>query len=136
VGPLLGTTLSTGACGQADPQDAWAAYVTPSRWSSWSPQVQGVRCARPDEPVQAGDRGEVLGPAGVRVPFEVTDVDAQRRRWTWRVRLGVLVLEMTHGVAVRDDAGCCAWLRVSGPLPVVVSYLPLARHALGRLVGG
>ncbi len=134
--PLLGTTLSTGACGTIDPADAWTDYVTPSRWSSWSPQVQDVRCARPDAPVQAGERGEVVGPGGVRVSFEVTHADSQRRRWTWRVRLGALVLEMAHGVAVRDDGRCCAWVRVSGPLPLVAAYLPVARLALGRLVAG
>jgi hypothetical protein len=134
--PLLGTTLSTGACGTANPRDVWTDYVTPSRWSSWSPQVLGVRCVHPDAPVQAGDRGEVLGPVGMRVPFEVTHVDPQRRHWTWRVRLGALVLEMAHGVTRRDNGRCCAWVRVAGPLPVVVAYLPLARLALGRLVGG
>jgi hypothetical protein len=43
---------------------------------------------------------------------------------------------MRHGVDVRDDAGCCAWIRIRGPLPVVVAYLPVARLALGRLVVG
>lgn len=134
--PSLGTTLSTGACGDRDPDAVWAAYVTPALWPSWSPQVRAVRCPHPDVPVRAGSRGEVLGPGGVRVPFEVTEADPQRRRWTWRVRAGGLVLAMTHGVAVAPDGGSCAWVRVSGPLPVVAGYLPLARLALGRLVRG
>jgi uncharacterized protein YndB with AHSA1/START domain len=134
--PSLGTTLSTGACGQRDPDSVWTAYATPALWPSWSPQVRAVHCPHPDVPVRAGTRGEVLGPGGARVPFEVTEVDHERRRWTWRVRVGVLVLQMTHGVATPSDGGSCAWLRVSGPLPVVAGYLPLARLALGRLVRG
>jgi hypothetical protein len=134
--PSLGTTMSTGACGERDPDEVWTAYATPALWPSWSPQVSRVRCPQPDVPVRAGTRGEVLGPASLRVPFEVTEVDAERRRWAWRVRVGPLVLEMTHGVAVSSDGATCAWLRVSGPLPVVAGYLPLARLALGRLVAG
>jgi uncharacterized protein YndB with AHSA1/START domain len=133
--PSLGTTLSTRACGGRAPEAVWTAYTTPTLWSSWSPQVRGVCCAQPDVPVRAGTRGDVLGPAGVRVPFEVTDVDLARQRWTWRVRVGTVVLEMTHGVTPRADGRCCAWARLSGPLPLVAGYLPLARLALGRLVG-
>lgn len=132
--PSLGTTLSTGACARADVQAVWDAYATPSQWSTWSPQVRGVRCGRPDGPVAVGERGEVLGPAGMRVPFEVTASDAEQHRWAWRVRAGVVVLDMCHGVHLLDDGRCCVWVRISGPAPVVVGYLPLARLALHRLV--
>jgi hypothetical protein len=132
--PPLGTTWSTGACGHRDPDAVWTAYATPSLWPSWSPQVREVRCPHSDALVRAGTRGQVLGPGGMRVPFEVTEVDPGRRRWAWRVGVGPLVLGMNHGVAVRSDGTSCAWVRVSGPLPVVAAYLPLARLALGRLV--
>jgi hypothetical protein len=134
--PSLGTTLSTGACGPRDPDAVWTAYATPALWPSWSPQVREVRCPHPEVTVRVGTRGQALGPGGLSVPFEVTEVDVGRRRWTWRVRVGPLVLAMTHGVAVASAGGSCAWLRISGPLPVVAGYLPLARLALGRLVAG
>lgn len=134
--PTLSTTVTVRACGPVDADTVWGCYVVPSRWSSWSPQVRGVTCERPDAPVQAGTRGVVHGPAGVRVPFAVGEVDPDRRRWTWRVRLGVLDLLMTHGVDSRADGRCCAWVRVTGPLPVVATYAPVARLALGRLAGG
>ena len=39
-------------------------------------------------------------------------------------------MHLVHGVD--DDGG--TWLQVSGLLPVVAGYAPLARFALGRLV--
>jgi hypothetical protein len=87
-----------------------------------------------DRAVQPGDRGDVLGPVGIRVPFQVTDVDDAGRRWTWRIRVGALTLQGDHGVDADGDRGCCAWMRLRGPLPVVVGYAPLAHLALARLV--
>ena len=133
--PTLSSTTTARSCGPGDADAVWGRYVIPSRWSSWSPQVRGVSCERADEPVQAGTRGVVHGPAGVRVPFAVTDVDAGGRRWTWRVRVGALDLAMVHGVDPRPG-GCCAWVRVTGPLPVVAAYAPVARLALRRLTDG
>jgi hypothetical protein len=112
----------------------WRAYTTPGRWASWSPQVRTVRGLPLDRTVQPGDRGEVVGPAGVRVAVVVTDVDGAARRWSWRVRVGALTLQGDHGVDAAGPRGCCAWMRLRGPLPVVVGYAPLARLALGRLV--
>ena len=134
--PTLSTTTRVGACGPADAEVVWRRYAVPSRWSTWSPQVRGVTCESPDEPVRAGTRGVVHGPAGLRVPFEVTEVDEERRRWTWRVRLGPLDLAMTHGVGTRRDGRCCVWVGITGPLPLVAAYAPVARLALRRLVDG
>lgn len=134
--PTLSTTTRVGACGPADVDGVWRRYTVPSLWSSWSPQVRGVTCVSPDAPVRAGTRGLVHGPGGLRVPFEVTDADPARHRWTWRVRLGVLDLAMTHGVGPRPDGRTCAWVRITGPLPVVAAYAPVARLALRRLTDG
>jgi hypothetical protein len=42
---------------------------------------------------------------------------------------------MRHWVTEAPDGGTTTGLRITGPLPLVTSYAPLARVALGRLVG-
>ena len=77
--------------------------------------------------------GRVRGPLGVRVSFVVTEVDAPRT-WSWDVRLGPLRMHLRHGVDA-DPAGTATWLVVRGPALAVAAYVPVARHALRRLVG-
>lgn len=134
----LATTLTVGASGPVEPALTWARYVTPSRWSQWSPQIRRVECTCPDEALVPGRIGTVIGPGGLSVSFTATEVDERAHRWTWVVRLSTISLQMTHGVEPRCDgsAGARAWVRISGPLPVVVAYAPLARVALTRLVSG
>jgi hypothetical protein len=84
-------------------------------------------------PVEAGRAGVVRGPLGLRVTFTVTSVEASAHRWTWQVRTGLLTLAMQHGVDGEDGAAR-AWVRITGPLPVVLGYAPAARVALARLV--
>ncbi len=60
-------------------------------------------------------------------------VDEAAREWTWEARLGPLRLRLEHGVTAHP-AGSATWLRVHGPLPVIMGYAPVARIALGRLV--
>lgn len=129
----LGTSLTVSATGPASVEDAWTRYTVPDLWSSWSPQIQSVSTEHPDAAVVVGTAGTVVGPAGVRVPFTVTHVDETARRWTWRVRAGLVTLVLEHGVDGADGRSR-AWTRVTGPLPVVLGYAPLARLALGRLV--
>jgi hypothetical protein len=119
----------------------WAAFATPSAWPSWSPQIRAVRCPDPDQPVRPGLRGTVVGPAGVALPFEVTAVDTEGRRWTWRVQVAQVAVVVAHGVAVDPREGraggrTCVWARITAPLPVVLTYAPLARLALARLARG
>jgi hypothetical protein len=131
----LATTTTVRATGPADPGDVWLRYVTPRHWSGWSPQIRSVSGPPLDESVAAGSSGTVHGPAGVRVVFAVTEVDAPARRWSWRVRVGFVELLMAHGVDPRHGStGSTAWVRITGPLPIVAGYAPLARLALRRLV--
>jgi hypothetical protein len=80
----------------------------------------------------------VRGPLGVPLPFEVLDVDESdpaRRTWRWRAGALGVHIELEH--VVEPDArsgGSRTELVLSGPAPVVVPYLPLARLALHRLV--
>ena len=47
--------------------------------------------------------------------------------------LGLPRLHLVHGVEA-TAGGSATWLVVTGGLPVVAAYAPLARLALGRLV--
>lgn len=131
----LTTTITVRARGDGDLDRAWLHYRTPALWSRWSPQIRSVDTDHPHRPVAVGTAGTVHGPAGARVSFVVTDVDAAARQWTWQVQAGLITLELEHGV-VDTGRGTQAWARINGPLPVVLAYAPLARLALGRLVGG
>jgi len=118
--------------GRAPAALAWERYVHPARWPSWSPQIRRVECC--DDVLRTGSVGVVHALLGVKVPFEVTEFDDERRTWSFTARLPLSVrLHLTHTV---QDAGtgCRTGLVVRGPAPVVVGYLPVARLALFRLV--
>lgn len=127
-------TVSTAVDGGADVDAAWARYRQPSRWPGWSPQLSAVDVDGPDR-LLPGLRGTVRGPVPPALPFEVTAVDEPARTWSWTVHLGPVPLHLEHGVEpLADRPGCRATLRLTGPWPLVLGYLPLARLALRRLV--
>lgn len=130
------------ASGPRDPADVWERYARPELWSTWSPQISRVEVDV--ERIEEGTTGRVVGPLGISVDFEVDVWHEEARRWTWTVRprlpgpgwrRGVPSpqLRLDHGV-VRSRDGTLTWLRVSGPMLLVVPYLPPARLALHRLV--
>jgi hypothetical protein len=127
-------TLQLRATGTAPVDLAWERYADPARWSGWSPQIRGVQTtvAR----IASGARGTVVGPLGIRVPFEVLRVDEAARTWSWRVRLGPAAVELHHAVR-REGGQTLTTLDLSGPLPTVpllLGYAPLAQLALRHLV--
>ena len=65
--------------------------------------------------------------------FRVLSVDESAREWAWQARLGPLRLHLEHGVTAHLT-GSSTWLRVHGPLPLILAYAPVARMALTRLV--
>lgn len=135
VGRALTGTVSTAVDGGAGVDVAWARYDRPSRWPSWSPQLRVVDVDGPDR-LRPGLRGSVRGPVPPALPFEVTAVDEPARTWSWTVHLGPVPLHLEHGVEpLPGRPGSRVTLRMTGPWPVVLGYLPLARLALGRLVG-
>ncbi|SEE39950.1 hypothetical protein SAMN05216532_8092 [Streptomyces sp. 2231.1] len=71
--------------------------------------------------------------AGIRAAFVVDAVDHNRRTCTWRVRLGRAQIRLHHEVKslVR---GSTTSLTMHRPQPVLLSYAPLARLGLRRLV--
>ncbi len=129
---MLTRTLSIGATGGAPAALVWRRYTRPELWSSWSPQIVGVDCD--DEVIRTGSTGVVHALLGVDVPFEVTSFDDPGMRWVWTARLPLAIrLHLTHVVEAMPT-GSRTVLSVTGPLPVVLGYLPLARLAIGRLV--
>jgi hypothetical protein len=125
------TTVTLKATGAADAGPAWQRYEEIARWTDWAPQIRRVDCAA--DRIAAGVTGRVVGLAGFGVDFVIEAVDRDARTWSWRVRVGPVSLSLTHGVE-QLPSGCRTWLRVSGPLPVVAGYAPVAAWALRRLV--
>lgn len=115
--------------------DVWDRYVRPGRWPEWAPQIRSVDY--PAEVIGPGGAGVVHGPLGLRAGFRVLDVDAHGpvRSWSWAVSAAGLRLVLRHTVEAAGD-GTRTGLTVSGPAPVVLGYLPVARWALRRLVTG
>jgi Polyketide cyclase / dehydrase and lipid transport len=124
-------TITLRAQGTAPAELAWERYAQPALWRTWSPQITGVDI--PVVRIAAGVRGMVVGPLGVRVPFEIDDVDEPGRHWTWHVPLGPVIIRLVHWVEPAG-AGSRTGLEMHGPLPLLLGYAPLARFALGRLV--
>ncbi len=117
--------------GPAPLERVWECYTSPARWPDWAPQIRRVDATA--DPIAPDVRGTVHGPLLVRVPFRVLEVDDDERRWSWRVGFGPVGLRMTHGVDP-SAAGSRAWVEIHAPSPLVLPYVPLARHALRRLV--
>ena len=126
------TTLTLHATGPIGPDEAWGRYAVLARWPQWAPQITGVEL--PVSRLAAGVRGRVRGPLGVTLPFVVETVDEAARQWSWTVSLGPVRLHLLHWVTEGPDGGSTTGLRVSGPVPLVVGYAPLAQLAIGRLV--
>ena len=119
------------ASGGADPAVAWARYEHLDLWSTWSPQIQEVIAATPR--ITPGLNGLVVGPFGVRVPFEVLTVDAEAMEWSWHVRFGPVDARLDHAVRPAPG-GSTTELVIDAPAFVVLGYRPLAALALRRLV--
>jgi Polyketide cyclase / dehydrase and lipid transport len=123
--------LTLAAAGRASAGEAWERYAQVAAWSRWSPQIRSVTCS--SSRIRTGATGHVRGPLGVGVDFVVDAVDEESRQWVWTVGRGPVVLQLHHRV-VPVGEGARTTLTMSGPLPVLLGYAPLARLALGRLV--
>ena len=127
--------LTLHAQGVAPVTLAWERYADPQLWSTWAPQIQRVETtmqrltAQGTGTVHAG----LLARPTLKVPFRVLGVDEEALEWSWQVRLGPLSLRLEHGLRA-DPGGSATWIRVHGPLPVVLGYAPVARLALKRLL--
>jgi polyketide cyclase/dehydrase/lipid transport protein len=110
---------------------AWERYADPQQWPNWAPQIRRVDAVGRLRP---GMTGRVYSYVPPGLAFTVLAVDARHRTWSWRVKLGPLTLTLEHGVRQGPHGGSETWLRLHGPMPLLLAYAPLARYALGRLV--
>jgi hypothetical protein len=128
-------SLTLHARGVAPVTLAWERYADPELWATWAPQIQRVETTMAR--LVADGTGNVhAGPLSrptLKVPFRVLAVDEHALEWSWQVHLGPIRLRLEHGVTATPD-GSSTWLRVHGPLPVVLGYAPVATLALRRLV--
>jgi len=121
------------ACGSAHPETVWGRFTSPSRWPSWAPQIREVTAA--DSALRTGGTGRVLGPGPLAVDYEVIEVDAGLRVWSWEVAIGRARVRMHHYVLPTAEGGSRALMQVHGPVAVPAqAYRPVARAALRRLV--
>lgn len=127
--------LTLRARGEAPAALAWERYADPGLWPTWAPQIQGVETTM--HRLTPGSTGTVrvglLSRPTLGLPFTVLSVDEPARQWSWQVRLGPVTLHLEHGVTDRPG-GSATWLRVRGPLPILLAYAPVARFALSGLV--
>jgi hypothetical protein len=133
------TTLYLAATGPTTADEVWERYAQPALWSTWSPQIRRVEMV--GDRLSTGATGRVVSLLGLSADFEVDTWDEEEWRWSWTVRPRAALLpgvpmprlHLGHGVR-STTAGTLTWLRLSGPLPLVVMYAPVARLALHRLV--
>ncbi|MGO4597450.1 SRPBCC family protein [Terrabacter sp. 2RAF25] len=118
--------------GTAAPAVAWSRYDNLDLWATWSPQVQEVIAAT--RRLAPGLTGLVVGPLGVRLPFEVLTVDADAMEWSWHVRFGLVHATLDHAVRPAPDGGCTSELVIDAPAYAVLAYRPVAALALRSLV--
>ena len=128
-------TISLHAHGVAPVALAWERYADPALWPTWAPQIQRVDTSlqRLAEGGTGTVRAGLLHRPTLGIPFRVLAVDESAREWAWEAWIGPIRLRIEHGVCAHP-AGSATWLRVHGPLPVILVYAPVARIALGRLV--
>jgi hypothetical protein len=123
--------LTIAASGPQPAAVAWERYARLELWPTWSPYL--LRATPSPAVLRAGLRGQVFGPAGVRVSYVVDAVDEPARQWSWTVSAGPLRVALRHGVDA-TASGSVTWLVLRGPAPVILAYAPLAGWSLHRLV--
>ena len=108
----------------ASPAAAWGVLTDTRSWPAWGPSVAEVR-TEPPVLAAVGQRGQLRGPVGPWVPFEITGFDPGSR-WTWRV---AGIAATGHRVEPRPD-GC----RVVFEVPrLAAPYAAVCRVALRRI---
>ncbi len=121
------------ASGIARPDTVWRRFTSLSQWPSWAPQIRDVTAA--DSRLRPGGTGRVLGPGPLAVDYEVIEVDAGLRVWSWEVVVGRARVRMHHYVLPTAEGGSRALMQLHGPWAVPAqAYRPVARAALRRLV--
>lgn len=122
--------------GPAAASTVWERYLRPEAWTGWAPHLTDVSATAAN--IAPGVSGTVTALGVVPARFEILHVDHAQRSWSWVVRVGPVRLALHHDVIAHpgpDGApGTRARIRLEGPWLVVVTYRPLMRWAMRRLV--
>ena len=102
--------------GKTPSDTVWRRFTSPSQWPSWAPQIRDVTPA--DSGLRLGGTGRVLGPGPLAVDYEVTEVDAGLRVWSWEVGIGHARVRMHRYVLPTAEGGSRALMQVHGPVAV------------------
>src|SRR4051794_22696099 len=113
------SALTVRASGPRAVDDVWERYAHPDQWVSWAPQIRSVSASA--DRLDAGVTGQVRGPLGLSVDFVVESWDDEDHIWSWTARRGPVRLRLEHRVSAGTAGGANTYLRVHGPLPVVVA---------------
>ena len=111
---------------------AWERYADLDAWPTWAPQIRSVEAD--GRRLAVGRAGTVHVVGGLRVPFVVTAVDADRATWSWIARVGPVTLTLHHDLVAAPDGRTVAGLTLEGPALVLATYGPLTRLPLARLL--
>ena len=103
----------------------WELLVELDAWPRWGPTVTAARLDHGGRTLTAHARGSVRTPAGLWVPFEVTEL-TPLRQWSWAV---AGLAATTHRVRAEGD-GCVVELGAPWWAP---AYLPVLEVATRRL---
>ncbi len=112
----------------APPIAAWELLATVERWPDWGPTVRDGELDPPGR-FEAGATGRVRTVAGLSLPFELTELVAQRR-WSWKVGGIPATVHTVEPVAGGARVGFGVPLPAAAYLPVCV----LALRAIDRLL--
>lgn len=129
-------TVTVEVTGPAAASTVWERYLRPEAWTGWAPHLTDVSATAAN--IAPGVSGTVTALGVVPARFEILHVDHAQRSWSWVVRVGPVRLALHHDVIAHpgpDGApGTRARIRLEGPWLVVVTYRPLMRWAMRRLV--
>ena len=113
---------------RAPQSEVWALLTDTESWPVWGPTMSAVECS--DGVIKLGSTGRIRTPAGVWLPFEVTEfAPPPVGRWGWRVGP---VAATTHRVG--PDPHEPSSSIVSFDVPAwAAAYAPVCVTALGRI---
>src|SRR3954447_6659872 len=100
------------ASGIARPDTVWRRFTSPSQWPSWAPQIRDVTAT--DSELRPGGTGRVLGPGPLARDYEIIEVAAGLRVWSWEVVVGPARVRMHHYVLPTAAGGSRALMQVHG----------------------
>ncbi|GAA2161477.1 SRPBCC family protein [Pedococcus bigeumensis] len=122
----------------APAESVWGLLVDLDAWPRWGPTVTAARLDDGGRVLTRGARGAVRTPAGLWVPFEVTELveTPELRQWSWSVA-GVPATTHRVGATARvEGRGCVVELGAPWWAPAYLPVLELGTRRLAALAEG